>query len=57
MPAALLEEIRSKLDAGMDPKEIAKLMGKRAGLDFGEMRGIWSAAVHIQQGLAATLRN
>ena len=53
MPAALLEEIRNKLDAGMEPKEIAKLLGTRAGLDYGEMRAIWSAAVQIQQGRAA----
>ena len=52
MPAALVQEIRNKLDAGMDPREIARLLGKRAGLDYGEMRAIWSAAVRIQQGLA-----
>ena len=48
---------RTMLDARLDPKEIARLLGTRAGLDYGEMRAIWSVAVQIQQGRAAPFSN
>ena len=53
MPEELLNEIRQRLHAGMAPHDVAEELGRRAHLDYGEICGIESAALRIQQSLGS----
>ena len=52
VPVELVEEIRSQLKAGLDADEVADVLGRKGCLDFGEIAGIRSAALRIQETMA-----
>jgi hypothetical protein len=52
VPVELVEEICSQLKAGLNPQEVADVLGRKARLDFGEIASIRSAAIRIQQTIA-----
>ena len=54
MPQALIDEIQKGLDSGIDPKQIARDLGRRAGLDYGEMRSIWEMATTLRDAEPTT---
>lgn len=56
MPKALLDEIRGMLEAGFAPHDVADVLGRKAGLDYGEICGIRAAALQIQHGTSASRR-